>query len=213
MRLKSDHSTEARLLEAAGTVFAERGYRAATVREIIQRAGANVAAVNYHFGDKAGLYAATFRHARTMRHEKYPVASEKASAKPEEKLFAFVRGMLHRVLECDKPAWTWQLIMREMAEPSGLGVLDEMVRESIAPDFQFISRLLGEITGLRANDPKLRLCVASVVGQVLFYRHAQPVWQRLHPEQRYGDAEIEKIARHVTEFSLAAMTDVKKRRK
>ena len=48
-------NTRQRVLEAAGEVFAERGFRAATVREICQRAKANLAAVNYHFGDKERL--------------------------------------------------------------------------------------------------------------------------------------------------------------
>ena len=48
--------TKERLMEVAGQVFAEKGFRDATVREICQRAGANLAAVNYHFGDKERLY-------------------------------------------------------------------------------------------------------------------------------------------------------------
>src|ERR1700676_2168363 len=54
--------TRDKLIEAAGYVFAERGYRAATIREISRRAGANVAAVNYTFGDKMGLYTEVLRH-------------------------------------------------------------------------------------------------------------------------------------------------------
>src|ERR1035438_4000819 len=49
-------STREKLIEAAGQVFAERGYHATTVREIVKRSGANIAAVNYHFGGKLGLY-------------------------------------------------------------------------------------------------------------------------------------------------------------
>src|SRR6266850_7915162 len=64
--------TEKRLLEAAGEIFAEHGYRAATVRQICEKARANIAAVNYHFGDKEGLYRAALRSVHRASAEKYP---------------------------------------------------------------------------------------------------------------------------------------------
>ena len=57
----SHAETRRQLLEAAGEVFAEAGFRDATVREICRRAGANIAAISYHFGDKEKLYAEVLR--------------------------------------------------------------------------------------------------------------------------------------------------------
>ena len=51
----SHAATRRALLDAAADVFAESGFRCATTREICRRAGANVAAINYHFGGKEGL--------------------------------------------------------------------------------------------------------------------------------------------------------------
>ncbi|WP_323135395.1 helix-turn-helix domain-containing protein, partial [Dyella silvatica] len=48
-------NTRARLLEAAESLFIERGYEAMSLRQITSRADANLAAVNYHFGSKEFL--------------------------------------------------------------------------------------------------------------------------------------------------------------
>ena len=53
--MKNDEARQ-KLIRAAGQVFAEVGYDAATVRQITDRAEVNVASINYHFGDKLHLY-------------------------------------------------------------------------------------------------------------------------------------------------------------
>src|SRR3954469_17924131 len=99
-------ATRQSLLEAAGEVFAEVGFRAATVREICQRAGANIAAVNYHFGDKEKLYLEVLRHAQRYAAEKYPTnMGVTAAATPEEKLQAFIRSFLLRIFDEGSLAW------------------------------------------------------------------------------------------------------------
>lgn len=54
-------ATRKRLLEAARHLFSERGFAAVTVRDITRAARTNVAAINYHFGGKLGLYEAVRR--------------------------------------------------------------------------------------------------------------------------------------------------------
>ncbi len=63
--------TRESLLDAAERLFAENGIAAASLRAITQRAGANLAAVNYHFGSKDGLVRAVF--ARRLK----PVSEER----------------------------------------------------------------------------------------------------------------------------------------
>jgi AcrR family transcriptional regulator len=69
--MSSKDDTQQRLLEAAGQVFAERGYEAATVREICQRADVNIAAVNYYFRDKERLYIEAVKSACRSESEKH----------------------------------------------------------------------------------------------------------------------------------------------
>src|SRR6202035_5744794 len=87
-------ATRARLIEAAGEVFADHGYQSATVRDICARAGANIAAVNYHFGDKLALYEAVLRHAISAAEAEEMLAPARSSGKPEEALRLFITAML-----------------------------------------------------------------------------------------------------------------------
>src|SRR5438093_5704970 len=89
--------TRQRLLEAAGEVFAEHGFRDATIREICDQAEANVAAVHYHFGDKEELYAAVFDYARSYAVAAFEQAAPAVGA--EERLRVFVRAVLTRFFD------------------------------------------------------------------------------------------------------------------
>src|SRR5215467_15800121 len=80
----ASEQTRARLIDAAGEMFAELGFHHTTVRQISKRAGANIAAVNYHFGDKTGLYTEVVR--QSMRAAKLEAvrAAFDQHAPPEE---------------------------------------------------------------------------------------------------------------------------------
>ena len=86
--------TRRQLLEAAGAVFAEVGFRNATVREICRHAGANIAAVNYHFGDKETLYAEVLRYAQGRALEKYPLAAGRSRRRAAGEKIARVRAFV-----------------------------------------------------------------------------------------------------------------------
>src|SRR5258706_7317681 len=96
--------TRQRLLEAAGEVFAEHVFRDATIREICERAKANIAAVHYHCGDKEELYAAVFSYARSCAVAGFD-QQVPSVAPPEERLRIFVRAVLTRFFDEGRPAW------------------------------------------------------------------------------------------------------------
>jgi TetR/AcrR family transcriptional regulator, regulator of cefoperazone and chloramphenicol sensitivity len=200
-----DEKTRQRLLDAAGEVFAGQGFRNATVREICKRAGANVAAVNYHFGDKERLYLAVMRYAHGYAFKKYPSdMGLRPGAPPEDRVKSFVTAFLLRVLDIGKSSWAGRLMSKELAEPTA--ALDFIVSEQIKPNFGFLSAALRELLGRAGQDDALvTRCAASIVGQCLFYHFGRPVLERLRPGTKIGPDQVEGLARHITAFSLAAV--------
>jgi AcrR family transcriptional regulator len=191
------------LLESAGEVFAQRGYHGAMVREICRRAGANVASVNYHFGDKRRLYSAVMHYAYDQAMAKYPPdMGLPPSASAPQRLHAFVESLLLRTLGTGSPAWLGKLMMREMLEPTD--ALDGLISKSMAPVFQGLRKLVAEIRGPSDEQTNFH-CSASVAAQCVFFYIAGNFISRIYPRQKYSPNDISVLADHVTAFSLAGL--------
>ena len=198
-------ATRTQILEAAGEVFAGVGFRDATVREICHRAGVNIAAVNYHFGDKENLYAEVLRYSQAKSIEKYPpLLNVGPEASPEEKLRAFIYSLLLRVFEKGPIAWHGKIMSREMVDPTA--ALDAIIAEKIRPMAEQLRAIVAEILQRPADDEAVRLCGFSIVSQCVFYHHCRPVLTRLYPDQPPLDTVgAARLADHITRFSLAAL--------
>ncbi len=201
-RTQPDTATRQRLLDVAGGVFAEHGFRRATVREICRLAGANVASIHYHFGDKDGLYHAVLRSAaEAVEARNAPAAASDAG--PEEELHAFVLAFLRKIYSGGVPTWLMQIMSREMFEPTN--ALEELVRVVHRPTFERLIRIVRRIGGRgRSRDEVLR-CAQSVIAQCVFYRHAQPVLRLMEHPEPSTPAQIERLAHHIAQFSIAGI--------
>lgn len=198
-------ATRDRLLEAAAQVFAEAGFEAATVREVCRRAGANVAAVNYHFGSKQRLYRDTLLWAVRLNQasaaDGLAPADATSGAEPGERLEAVVRGLAAAML-APRPEWHRRLLLRELASPSP--ALLEVLTDGIGPTLTVLEQAVRPC--LPGATPRaLRLAVMSIVGQVLYHRVAAPVALRLLEVPAYDEALVAEIARHIAAFTRRAL--------
>ena len=197
-------ATESRLLEAAGEIFAEVGYRAATVRQICEKAGANIAAVNYHFGDKEGLYMVVLRSVPDAHAEKFPAdRGLPPGATAEQKLAAYIESLLNRVFDEGRPGWHTKIMAREMIEPTR--ALDTLVTDVALPVHQELAAIVRELLGPKGAEDAVRLCTLSILSQCVYYHHARSVLSRLYPQQEYGSRDIAQLADHITRFSQGAL--------
>ena len=196
-------TTRERIAEAAGEIFAERGFDGTTVRDICQRAGANIAAVNYYFGDKQRLYIEAVVRAHRWRMEQAPLPEWTDATPAETKLADFITTFIRRVRSGPEDTWHTKLVMREMVHPTA--ACAELVQSSIRPQFEILLAILRELLPSDASAERLRLTGFSIVGQCLFYHFADPVIRNLLTSKEYSELDIEKLAHHILDFSLSSI--------
>ena len=188
-------------------MFAELGFHHTTVREICNRAGANIAAVNYHFGDKTGLYTEVVR--QSMRAAKLEAvrAAFDQNAPPDEILRAVIKTRLESLRGLDLGDWHFRIFAHELAKPTP--AMNVVANEAIRPLYLRMCKLIAVIVALPPDHQKTRLCAQSIIGQILFYAFAAPVISRLGPEVKMTRSQVDLIANHITEFSLAYLRTLK----
>jgi AcrR family transcriptional regulator len=200
-----DRHTRARVLKVAARLFAERGFRKVTVRDICTAADANVAAVNYHFRDKMGLYREVLEDAIGLIRAGDAAEMAGAAGSAEDRFRAHIQAYLHRLLVQGGDSWVHRLVYHEIAEPTP--VLDRIVEHAFRPRVEYLCGLVGEILQCDPADARVRRSVASIQAQcVMLLPH--PIGDRLRPRARRTPAEIDQLARHIADFSLAGIRAV-----
>jgi TetR/AcrR family transcriptional regulator, regulator of cefoperazone and chloramphenicol sensitivity len=200
--------TKAKLMQAAGEVFGEVGFEGATVREICRRAGANVAAVNYHFGDKVGLYTQTIVHA--LRFAGEAAQASVSGGTPEDQLRAFVHRYMLGLFGPGNATWLPRLVAVETSRSSP--VLKSVVKHVIRPTEARVRTFVSECVGLPSDDEQVRMCAHSIIGQCLHYKHAHGVLSILWPDLWRSPDRLERLTNHIVDFSLGGLREVKRRR-
>jgi AcrR family transcriptional regulator len=201
-------STRDRVLLAASEIFADQGFRDATVAEICDAAEANIASVNYHFGDKEKLYDEVWRHAFAITAYAYPLdGGLPEEATIEDCLFSYTSAFLHRIFSEEQTGLFAKLLHQEMASPTI--ALDKIANEVLFPQSQHLVSILEKMPGKKLDEQSLLLCKHSIIGQCAFYNFSRPLRERVLGKKTVSEEEIERIARHIARFSIAGLKELK----
>jgi AcrR family transcriptional regulator len=207
--------TRERLIDAAGAVFAARGYRGATLREIALRAGVNLAAAHYHFGSKQELYVEVARahfEALEARIEARGGGAAEALGRAAsrdalvEQLRNRLRAMLEPLLDPDDLHAT--LMLRELTDPSE--ALPILVRRWIDPMRRDTARILARLAPALDADA-IERCVRSVVGQLFFHRTHRAALLLMMGRRDFPAGFADELADHVVAFTLGGLAALEAR--
>ncbi len=203
------NATKALIIKAAMKIFAQKGFKGATVREICAAADQSVGAINYHFRDKQGLYEAV---TKTMLEELVlstsPEPPDSATIKPEAKLHFFVTSFIKRFAILFNSSDNGQralFMLREILNPSA-----DFTRLFIS--FQawqkdYLLRIISDLTGCRPESPEVTRSAISIIGQCFHFVFGRRVFGILGMEASQAE-EISKCAEHIVKFSLGGIKAV-----
>jgi TetR/AcrR family transcriptional regulator, regulator of cefoperazone and chloramphenicol sensitivity len=198
----NDRETRDRLLKAGTRLFAERGFKHVTVRAICGAARANVAAVNYHFGDKLGLYREIVQSAIDRMRETNDAAREAGEGQgPEQQLRQYIAIFNHRLLT-SRSEELYRVIAREMHDPTP--ALDALIEQGIRPRLDYLLTLVSAVLKCERHDPRVLRCAASIQAQSVAYL-PNAIADRIGLRAKLTAAQVNAVAQHIADFSLAGI--------
>jgi AcrR family transcriptional regulator len=207
VKSSEDLETRSRLLHAAARLFAERGFARVTVRDICKKARANVAAVNYHFGGKEGLYRAVMRTAIATMQATTEAAQAAGRGKPaDERIRVYVSVFVERILGKGQDTWIHQLMLRELSDPTP--ALDMVAEDVLKPRTAYLCGIIGELIGCAPDSPQVMRCALSVQSQFNSMLWSQAAARMMHVAQMPAPT-LEEIAGHITQFSLGGIRQIR----
>ena len=196
--------TRWRLLNAACDEFAQKGYREAKVAEICKKAGANVAAVNYYFGNKKNLYSEAWHHAVEGLDEL--ISSEPTTTFPQDRLRNYIQTLIQNFVTGGKVERFSRLYLMELANPTGL--IKDSWHDIVEPKRRKLHAIIRDILGPNAEELKIRFCELSILNQC----RAFITMKRSDFEYMLGETVtpelIRQLTNHISDFSLAGIREI-----
>lgn len=203
------HDARSRLVLAALRLFAEKGYEAATTREICDAAAANISAIRYYFGDKAGLYRVVFTEpmGETKCHTNIATYSDLPLAEALGRFFT-------EFLDCLKMGEEIRLVMklhfREMIEPTG--IWQQEIDTEIKPQHEALVAMLKEHLGLQRIDADLHRLAFAIVGMAVYFYVGQEVVTAISPQLLSTPKVIDVLAERLSGYAVSMIEGEARRR-
>lgn len=198
-----------RLLLTALKLFAEKGFSQTSTREIALAANANIGAISYYFGDKAGLYRAVFTEPIGSSKDDIPLYDQPHFSL-RESLEGFFDSFLEPMKQGELVQHCVRLHNREMIEPTGMWAQE--VEQGIKPAHKaMVSVLCRHLKLAQADDDLLQLvfAIAALPLQMLLCRD---VFMAIAPQLVNSPAAIDRAAARMADFAEYMVAGEKARR-
>ncbi|AZC18115.1 MULTISPECIES: TetR/AcrR family transcriptional regulator [Pseudomonas] len=195
--------TRIRILEVAARLFAQHGYAATASKLICEEAGADLAAINYHFGSREELYKVVLIEGHQQLIDVEVLARIARSAEPAQtKLDVFIDTLVGRVL--DEQSWQSKVCAREILSPTVH--FSSLIQEEVMPKFRLLEAIISQITGFAPGDPALARCVISIIAPCLMLAVIDR--QQASPLQAVLQHDAHALKTHLKLFARSGLASI-----
>jgi len=196
------------LLEAAGHIFAEKGFDRATGKEICERAGTNAAAVNYYFGGMEGLYAAALEEAnRRLVPVEALSAAIAGKTDARAKLQAIIELVVDKLTSPISSSWVFGVFSREIIAPSP--AIETLLQKQGLPKARIAKSIVAELMGLPEDHPAVaRGCISVLAPLLMLFLADRRILKRMFPNFGFDQDDAKALTRHTLQFALAGLSAV-----
>lgn len=200
---RHEGDTRARILAAASEEFARHGYSGARIRAIVDAAGVNLAAVNYHFGGKDGLYRATLEALSRPADAALRGALDARGKSAESRLRRLIFGLLDDGTPASAAPRLSRILAHEAMDPERRD--DHLLREVMRPRIELLRAVVRELAGPRVPEEEIALAAAGIAGQCLIQQYERWAIDLVFPDAARISAARSELARHIADFSMAGI--------
>lgn len=206
---KSKTATRDAIIQSAGKLFAEKGFKETTVRAVCKDAGVNVAAVNYHFNGKEHLFEEILKYAINRQWKKHPPdAGFEKKDSPKTRLRKFVKTAVKRRFDHELNPWFGRLITREAYLASHSA--HKAVQKNLGKSHSILREIVSELLGPRAKKKDVDFCMLSAIGQFMIFFKPPFVAMDIPSVNKIARENIDEISKHLNMFILAGIEKAKK---
>jgi TetR/AcrR family transcriptional regulator, regulator of cefoperazone and chloramphenicol sensitivity len=190
-----------RILYAALRLFAEHGFAKTSTREIAKAAGVNIAAISYYFGDKAGLYSATFNEPMGGSAGDLVQLFGAPGLGIAEALRLYMAAYVEPLKHGEIVRQCMRLHMREMVEPTSLWA--EEVERDIRGPHEALVRILARHLGITKADDDVHRLALAINGLALQLFVMQDMVEVLRPALLRSADSIDRWADRLHLYAMA----------
>ena len=205
-RRKDGEATRAQIIETAGALIATQGFAHTTSKSIAEKAGVDLATINYHFGGRDGLYKILLAEGHRYFIDITELAAlAESDIEPRQKLAGFLEQIIKKLMK--EQGWQAQLFLRELLAPSKGSV--EILQTVITPKTLYMQKIIHQITKIPQDDPLIQRCMMNVMAPCLVLLVSGSGTPNFI-KNMVDISSVQEIVTHHQRFSLAGLDAVSK---